>query len=98
MQRANAKPEESFLSEWAGGRALTMEFPLPLGQDTVIEPKVDQFGCRYELLAAKVVDNGKSLHGKSYSYRLKYAAVEGDGVPAINLREELEKHGDFSSC
>ena len=98
MQRTDVKPEESFLSEWAGGRALTMEFPLPLGQDTVIEPKVDQFGCQYELLAAKVVDNGKSLHGKSYVYRLTYAATKGEGVPAINLCEELEKHGDFSTC
>ena len=100
MRRCNAKPDASFLSEWAGGRALVLEYPLPLGEGTTLAPKIDNFqGNRYELLAAKVVDAGKGLHGaKVQSYRLTYAAVEGDGVLAINLREELERHGDFASC
>eukprot|EP00929_Paragymnodinium_shiwhaense_P038920 TRINITY_DN20492_c0_g1_i1.p1 TRINITY_DN20492_c0_g1~~TRINITY_DN20492_c0_g1_i1.p1 ORF type:complete len:723 (+),score=146.95 TRINITY_DN20492_c0_g1_i1:87-2255(+) len=86
------KAERCFFDEWFGGRARLYEVPLKtLAQTQLPEARFEEDGKTWELVSAKVHDDGVAFFGvRKACYRMVYIMTRGPGVEDIDLRGKLE--------
>ena len=91
--------ESNFLTEWLGERVQKYEVPLGRGELSLPPASGSYHGRELELVSAKInkAESKGKFGQRKETYQMMYVAVSGDGLPTINLREELEKIAAFEA-
>eukprot|EP00978_Attheya_sp_CCMP212_P009034 scaffold21264_cov42-Attheya_sp.AAC.3 len=97
----NSKPPDTILSFMFEKRLKIVD--IPLNKDEADEPYdsfVEENGSRYELISAKVQNDGDVNSGQYFSpkrVRLQYVQVSGPDLETLDLKEELLRLADFAA-
>jgi len=100
-QSNNSKPADTILSFMFEKRLKIVD--IPLNKDEADEPYdsfVEENGSRYELISAKVQNDGDVNSGQYFSpkcVRLQYVQVSGPDLEPLDLKEELLRLADFAA-